>query len=49
MPAAMPFELEAAPIALASGLTIVLGLIGAAVAVLRITRIDPINALGGQR
>ena len=49
MPEAMPFDLEAAPIALASGLTIVLGLIGAAIAVLRITRIDPINALGGQR
>jgi putative ABC transport system permease protein len=49
MPAAMPFELEAVPIALASGLTILLGLIGAAIAVLRITRIDPIAALGGQR
>ncbi|MCR2817635.1 ABC transporter permease [Microbacterium sp. zg.Y1090] len=49
MPAAMPFDLEAAPIALASGLTILLGLIGAGVAVLRIVRIDPLRALGGQR
>lgn len=49
MPDAMPFALEAAPIAVASGLTIALGLIGAAVAVLRIVRIDPLRALGGQR
>lgn len=49
MPDAMPFDLEAGPIAIASVLTIVLGLLGAAVAVLRITRIDPIRALGGQR
>lgn len=49
MPAAMPFALEAAPIALATALTIGLGLLGAAVAVVRISRIDPINALGGQR
>ena len=49
MPAAMPFALEAAPIAIATALTIGLGLLGAAVAVVRISRIDPINALGGQR
>lgn len=49
MPDAMPFDLEVAPIAVASGLTIVLGLLGAAVAVLRIVRIDPLRALGGQR
>jgi putative ABC transport system permease protein len=49
MPAAMPFALEATPIAIATGLTIGLGLIGAAVAVVRISRIDPLNALGGQR
>lgn len=49
MPDEMPFELEAGPIAVASALTIVLGLLGAAVAVLRITRIDPLNALGGRR
>jgi putative ABC transport system permease protein len=45
----MPFELEFAPIALASAVTVLLGLVGAAVAVLRIARIDPITALGGQR
>ncbi|GAA3531816.1 ABC transporter substrate-binding protein [Aeromicrobium flavum] len=49
MPDAMPFELEAGPIATASVLTIVLGLLGAAVAVLRITRVDPLAALGGRR
>lgn len=49
MPQAMPFDLEAAPIAFASVLTISLGLVGAAVAVLRITRIDPLRALGGHR
>lgn len=49
MPDAMPFELEPAPIAFASLLTIALGLLGAAVAVLRIARVDPITALGGQR
>ncbi len=49
MPDAMPFELEPAPIAVASLLTIALGLLGAAVAVLRIARVDPITALGGQR
>ncbi|NYE19177.1 ABC transporter permease [Microbacterium immunditiarum] len=49
MPDAMPFDLEFEPIAVASVLTIVLGLIGAAVAVVRITRVDPARALGGQR
>ncbi|MCD9153549.1 ABC transporter permease [Aeromicrobium duanguangcaii] len=49
MPAAMPFELEAGPIAVASLLTIGLGLLGAGVSVLRITRIDPLAALGGRR
>lgn len=49
MPEAMPFDLEFEPIAIATGLTILLGLLGAAVAVLRITRVDPLRALGGQR
>lgn len=49
MPDAMPFDLEAGPIAIASLLTIVLGIIGAGIAVLRISRVDPITALGGQR
>jgi len=49
MPEAMPFDLEAGPIALASALTVGLGLIGAGIAVVRISRIDPITALGGQR
>ena len=49
MPDAMPFALEAAPIATATALTIILGLLGAAIAVIRISKIDPLNALGGQR
>lgn len=49
MPSGMPFALEATPILIASGLTILLGLIGAAVSIVRVTRINPINALGGQR
>jgi len=49
MPDTMPFDLEAGPIAGATALTIGLGLLGAATAVLRITRIDPLRALGGQR
>ncbi|MDR6620379.1 ABC transporter permease [Sinomonas atrocyanea] len=49
IPDAVPFALEAAPIGIATALTVVLGLLGAAVAVLRITRVDPITALGGNR
>lgn len=49
MPEAMPFDLEFEPIAIATGLTILLGMLGAAFAVLRITRVDPLRALGGQR
>jgi putative ABC transport system permease protein len=45
----MPFALEAAPVALASALLVVIGMAGAAVAVLRITRVDPLTALGGNR
>lgn len=49
MPEGMPFALEAPAIAVASTTTILLGLLGAAVAVLRVTRIEPITALGGAR
>ena len=49
MPEGMPFALEVPPILSSSLITITLGLIGAAVAVFRIIRIDPITALGGQR
>ena len=45
----MPFALEAAPIAFATLLLVLLGMLGAAVAVLRITRVDPLTALGGNR
>lgn len=45
----MPFELDFGSIAVATAGLVVLGVIGAAVAVLRITRIDPLTALGGSR
>lgn len=45
----MPFALEAGPVTSASVLLIVLGMIGAGVSVLRITRVDPLTALGGNR
>jgi putative ABC transport system permease protein len=45
----MPFALEGVPIAVATLLLLVLGVAGAAVAVLRITRVDPLSALGGNR
>lgn len=45
----MPFALEAGPIVGATALLVVLGIVGAAVAVLRITRVDPLTALGGNR
>ena len=49
MPAGMPFSLEAGPIAGASAFTVLLGLLGATIAVLRVTRIEPLTALGGNR
>ncbi|MBM7279753.1 ABC transporter permease [Gordonia rubripertincta] len=45
----MPFALETGSVATAGGLLILFGMIGAAVAVLRITRVDPLTALGGNR
>ncbi|MBS4754528.1 ABC transporter permease [Nocardioides sp. zg-ZUI104] len=45
----MPFALEAGPIAFAGILLLVLGMLGAAAAVLRITKVDPLSALGGNR
>jgi putative ABC transport system permease protein len=45
----MPFALEAGPIAAATVLLVALGLAGAAVAVLRIARVDPLIALGSSR
>ncbi|MCC3297931.1 ABC transporter permease [Arthrobacter caoxuetaonis] len=46
---AMPFALEAGPISIATALTILMGVLGAAVAIVRISRVDPLAALGGQR
>jgi putative ABC transport system permease protein len=45
----MPFALEAGPILAATALMVTLGMVGASVAVLRITRVDPLIALGGNR
>jgi putative ABC transport system permease protein len=45
----IPFALEAGPIAAATVLIVALGMVGAAVAVVRITRVDPLIALGGNR
>lgn len=45
----MPFKLDFASIAVATAVLVVLGMIGAGVAVLRITRVDPLTALGGNR
>ena len=45
----MPFALEAGPIALGAGLLLVLGLIGATLATVRISSIDPHSALGENR
>lgn len=46
---AMPFALEAGPVLAATTALIVLGVLGAAVAVLRIVRVDPLTALGENR
>jgi putative ABC transport system permease protein len=44
-----PFVLEARAVALAGILVIVLGLVGAATAIIRIAAVDPLAALGEQR
>ena len=46
---AMPFAIELVAVAVASAFLILLGLIGAAFGVLRVTRVDPLTALGGNR
>ncbi|MCR6493257.1 FtsX-like permease family protein [Cellulomonas sp. P24] len=45
----MPFALAAPDITLGAALLVVLGMVGATAAVVRVTRIDPLAALGGQR
>jgi putative ABC transport system permease protein len=46
---AVPFALAALPVASAAVLVIVLGLLGAAFTIRRITAVDPIIALGDAR
>lgn len=45
----MPFALETGPVLLGAGLLVGLGLLGAVVATARITRVDPVTALGENR
>lgn len=45
----MPFGLDAGQLLIAVGAMFLLGLVGAVAAVVRLTRIDPLEALGGQR
>lgn len=45
----MPFGLDAGQVAIAIGLMLIMGLVGAVVSVIRVTKIDPLQALGGQR
>lgn len=45
----MPFALEAGPIAVGALLLLVLGLIGATLATIRISSVDPHSALGENR
>ena len=45
----MPFALDAGAIAGATVLLLVLGVLGAGLAVRRVTRVDPLSALGGNR
>lgn len=45
----MPFALDAGAIALAALLLVLLGMAGSVIAVLRITKVDPLTALGGNR
>ncbi|WP_425954851.1 ABC transporter permease [Xylanimonas sp. McL0601] len=45
----MPFHLDPAPIGIATAALVLLGMLGAVVAVLRITRVDPLTALGAHR
>lgn len=45
----MPFAIEYRQVAIAMALLLMLGLVGAGVAIVRITRVDPLTALGGSR
>jgi len=46
---AMPFALAAGPVAVATALLVLLGMVGAGAAVWRVTRVDPLTALGAHR
>ena len=45
----VPFALGAGPVLFASGLVVVMGLLGGSIAIRRITSVDPLIALGGAR
>ena len=46
---AIPFAIESKPLIGALALLMVLGLLGAVLAIFRVTRVDPLTALGGNR
>jgi putative ABC transport system permease protein len=46
---AMPFALDPSAVAVAGAFLVLLGLVGAAFGVLRVTRVDPLTALGASR
>jgi putative ABC transport system permease protein len=46
---AMPFTLDPSAVAVAGAFLVLLGLVGAAFGVLRVTRVDPLTALGASR
>ncbi|MFD9615274.1 hypothetical protein ACFWWS_38560 [Streptomyces sp. NPDC059083] len=48
-PDTMPFALEPGAVAVGAVLLIVMGMLGAALTTLRVTRVDPLEALGAQR
>lgn len=45
----IPFAIESRPLIVALALLMVLGLLGAVLAIFRVTRVDPLTALGGNR
>ncbi len=49
VPAGAPFALEAGPVLLAAFLVVTMGIIGAALSIRRITKVDPLIALNGAR
>lgn len=49
IPGGAPFALEPGPVVLAAALVVAMGIVGASLSLRRITRVDPLIALGGAR